>query len=84
MLRRVFEAHVTMWIRPRFQSVSSKAQNSVISVTIRMFLMLKLPTLSCRIQCRMPSFALYGRLSLICGSILPYPVMISSQQNFVP
>eukprot|EP00973_Karenia_brevis_P067795 9432398-Karenia_brevis.AAC.1 len=71
-------------IRPQLQSASSKAQNSMISMTTRMFFMLKLPTLSCRVQSRMPPFALYGRLFFICGSILPYPVMISSQQKFVP
>eukprot|EP00973_Karenia_brevis_P021143 2907319-Karenia_brevis.AAC.1 len=46
--------------------------------------MLKLPTLSCLEQSKMPPFALCGGLSLICGSIFCYPVMISSQQNFVP
>eukprot|EP00973_Karenia_brevis_P012901 1750551-Karenia_brevis.AAC.1 len=48
MLTRRLETHVTMRICPQFQSVSSKAQNSVISVATRMFFMLKLPTLSCQ------------------------------------
>eukprot|EP00973_Karenia_brevis_P055948 7782449-Karenia_brevis.AAC.1 len=67
MLSRRFGVRVTIRIRPQFQSASSKAQNAVISMTTRMFFMLKLLTLSCHVQSRMPSFALYGRLSLICG-----------------